>query len=415
MGEGSGNDREHGPVIGPNSLAIVDFVLDWEKDGVRHRAEKRHRRINMWRDMFPAGLDAALFGRGAGDVVEIDCPVGSLVEDRAKGEVFEIRERDFKRDILTGMRVEPDFGRFYPRGILEGVRGTFRQDRRPFRCLDRAEDRLTVDFNHPFAGIPARLAVRIGEVAEQGYEQGGRVTDWMHQISDGPGIEARADGLPTDFYFEGAFSRAVEEDDATFYAKPRMTVHLDSAALAIVAEIYGEVLADGMAVLDLMSSLHSHVPEGLELSRLAGLGLNADELAANARLTDHVVHDLNADPRLPYEDAGFDAAISTVSIEYLTDPVAVVDEVARVLKPGAPFAVTFSHRWFPPKVVAVWRQAHAFERIGLVTEYFLRTGRFADLRTISVEGLPRPADDPYAGSEAFSDPVFAVIGRKVAR
>jgi SAM-dependent methyltransferase len=71
--------------------------------------------------------------------------------------------------------------------------------------------------------------------------------------------------------------------------------------------------------------------------------------------------------------------------------------VGRVLKPGGTFVVTFSNRWFPPKVIRVWERIHEFERVGLVMEYFMRSGAYSDLGTYSMRGLPRPRDDKYAG------------------
>ena len=50
--------------------------------------------------------------------------------------------------------------------------------------------------------------------------------------------------------------------------------------------------------------------------------------------------------------------------------------------------------------------------MGLVLEYFLRAGEFKDLQTYSIRGLPRPHDDKYFPELLFSDPVFAVWGRK---
>ena len=59
------------------------------------------------------------------------------------------------------------------------------------------------------------------------------------------------------------------------------------------------------------------------------LGLNAVELAANPQAAERVVHDLNADPRLPFADASFDAVVNCVSVDYLVRPVEVLAEVAR--------------------------------------------------------------------------------------
>ena len=77
-----------------------------------------------------------------------------------------------------------------------------------------------------------------------------------------------------------------------------------------------------------------------------GLGLSADELAANPRLTERTMHDLNADSRLPYTDASFDAALITVSIQHLTRPVDVLREVARPLRPDGVLPVLFFSNWY---------------------------------------------------------------------
>ena len=113
-----------------------------------------------------------------------------------------------------------------------------------------------------------------------------------------------------------------------------------------------------------------------------------------------------------FDDESFDGIICTASIEYLISPTAVFNELARILKPGAALIVTFSNRWFPPKAIQVWGNAHEFERIGLVLEYFISNGAFEDLHSYSLQGLPRPQDDKYAGQLPFSDPVYAAWGTK---
>ena len=142
-----------------------------------------------------------------------------------------------------------------------------------------------------------------------------------------------------------------------FYAPPRITAHLDSRAQRVVGSFYREVTPEDGRVLDLMSSTHSNLARDQRYGALYGLGLNAAELTANERLDGAVIGDLNAGRAMPFADDSFDAALCTVSIDYLTDPVATVAEVARVLRAGAPFAVAFSNRWFPPKVTRLWTSA----------------------------------------------------------
>jgi SAM-dependent methyltransferase len=151
------------------------------------------------------------------------------------------------------------------------------------------------------------------------------------------------------------------------------------------------------------------------LSQVTGLGMNIDELQSNARLTDYLIHDLNRSPELPFDSEAYDAVVCTVSVEYLTHPVAVFEEIGRVLSPGGLFLVTFSNRWFPPKVVKIWQDIHEFERMGLVIEYFNASGRFENLSTLSIRGYPRPETDKYFGQLFYSDPVYAVWGHRIAR
>ena len=52
-----------------------------------------------------------------------------------------------------------------------------------------------------------------------------------------------------------------------------------------------------------MSSWRTHLPDEFVAERVVGLGMNAVEMMENPQLHDMVVHDLNVDPTLPFEDA----------------------------------------------------------------------------------------------------------------
>jgi SAM-dependent methyltransferase len=146
-----------------------------------------------------------------------------------------------------------------------------------------------------------------------------------------------------------------------------------------------------------MSSWVSHLPPDVAYARVAGLGMSVPELAANPRLTERVAQNLNAEPRLPFDDALFDGAGCCVSVQYLTQPVAVFREVARVLRPGAAFAVTFSNRCFPTKAVAAWQALDDRGHVALVRHYFTGAGGWREVR----------AEDRSRGR---GDPLYAVIG-----
>jgi SAM-dependent methyltransferase len=224
-------------------------------------------------------------------------------------------------------------------------------------------------------------------------------------------MQGRWQGQPTDFFADDPFTR-LDDDDPGFYERARLVDHLDTTAIAEISALYGRLIRPRSRILDLMSSWHSHLPQASRPDAVVGLGMNAEELARNPILTERVVHDMNADPRLPFDDASFDAVICTVSVEYLTQPFAVFREMARVLAPAGIAVMTFSNRWFPTKVIRIWDQVHEFERPGLVLEYFRESGRFRDFNTWSLRGLPRPAEDKYAHRLDQSDPVHAVWARR---
>lgn len=198
------------------------------------------------------------------------------------------------------------------------------------------------------------------------------------------------------------FRRADETPDEDFYAAPRLVTHIDDGAIAAVTQLYRERFPAGGAVLDLMSSWVSHLPPDIEYGQVVGLGMNARELAANPRLSRCVVQNLNVDPRLPFADAGFDAAGLCVSIDYLADPVAVLRETARVLRPGGPLVVTFSNRCFPTKAVAIWHALDDAGRCELVAGLFRAAG----------EDAWTPAETLDRSPARRGDPLFAVIAQR---
>jgi SAM-dependent methyltransferase len=193
------------------------------------------------------------------------------------------------------------------------------------------------------------------------------------------------------------FRRLDESPDPFFYVEPRYVVHIDEHAIAAATDLYRRLLPAGGRVLDLMSSWRSHLPDDVAYASVTGLGLNAEEMADNPQLTDFVVHDLNRHPVLPFAEAAFDGAICTVSVQYLTQPVAVFREVGRVLTAGAPFIVTFSNRCFPTKAVRLWLESSDAMHIRIVEAYFHQSGAFGTARYETYgDPIRRDADPLYA-------------------
>ena len=190
------------------------------------------------------------------------------------------------------------------------------------------------------------------------------------------------------------FDRMDPSDDALFYSGARKVVHLEPGAIEALRAVYAKRFPSAATVLDLMSSWRSHLPDGLD--RVVGLGMNAEEMAANPQLDEWVVHDLNREPRLPFPARSFDAVTCAVSVQYLVHPFEVFADVGRVLAPGGPVVVSFSNRCFPTKAVALWLAADDDDHRLVVREYLERSG-FVD---VSDEIVKTP-----------DDPLFVVSGR----
>jgi SAM-dependent methyltransferase len=172
------------------------------------------------------------------------------------------------------------------------------------------------------------------------------------------------------------FQRYDESDDRLFYTQPRLTVHLDNRAIAALQTFLLHTMPFHATVLDLMSSYRSHLPASLPVEHVVGLGLNAEEMRQNPQLDEFVLHDLNRNPKIPFADASFDAVLCTVSVQYLTQPVAVFAEVGRVLRPGGSLIVSFSNRCFPSKAVYIWLHTSDTQHLDLVQTYLTAAGGF---------------------------------------
>ncbi len=393
--------------------ALVDVLINivWEKGGVSHEDRFFAQGVNTYRDLLPGSPLEMLLKNPNESGLRLAVGPGDL-----------LAEYDPKKvSTLPWSRLGPGAkdlfkkGRFYPAGLFSSaLPNVFKGNIQPMRCIDISDAGIRADLNHPMAEMEFLLEMSVESYHEKPEERGGSSNDWMHFALEGPGMQARYQNRATDFFTPGAFDRKDSAPDKVFYTKDRFVHHIDAKARQHLSRIYEQLLQPGDRVLDLMAGWGSHLPEKIRLKSVHGLGMNENELAGNPALSSHTIQDLNENPFLEFIDASFDAVICSLSIEYLDNPLPVYNEVARVLKPGGLFAVSFSNRWFPEKAIKIWEDLHEFERMGLVMEYFYRADMFESLSTVSIRGYPRPYDDKYASEQIFSDPVFLVTGKRRA-
>jgi len=157
---------------------------------------------------------------------------------------------------------------------------------------------------------------------------------------------------------------------------------VDAAALAAITDIYREIMPEGGAILDVMSSWVSHLPPEIDYRRVVGVGVDACVLAENPFLDEWRVQDLNRSPTLPFANGEFDGAAICGAIQHLTRPAEVIREVGRVLRPGAPLVVTFSQRCLATKAIACWCLLDDTAQLCLVARHFVEAGNWTDIRCI---------------------------------
>jgi len=194
-------------------------------------------------------------------------------------------------------------------------------------------------------------------------------------------------------FTENDLRRQDETDDGYFYSTPRFCYHVDEKAVAALTEYYktefpkiGEGKDEKPAVLDLCASHVSHFPNDVAdyTGKRVALGMNEEELKENKQVDEFVVQDLNVNPKLPFEDNSFDIVTNAVSIDYLTKPLEICKEVARVLKPGGTAMFALSNRCFPTKAIGLWLQTNDLEHVFIVGSYFHFTGMFKPPSAVEV-------------------------------
>ena len=163
------------------------------------------------------------------------------------------------------------------------------------------------------------------------------------------------------------FFRSDSSDDGWFYKVPRLTYHIDEPAIASLTQYYRSNIKSKSDILDICSSWVSHYPLEfpLKMNKIYATGMSKLELQLNDQLSKdnnndgdglyYKAMDLNVDPALPYKDESFDVITCCASIEYLIEPIKVLKECYRVLKPNGKVIISQSNRCFPSKTIAMVR------------------------------------------------------------
>ena len=240
-------------------------------------------------------------------------------------------------------------------------------------------------------------------------------------------------------YNPSDFTRQDSSPDTSFYSSPRFVTHIDDAAIASLRSYYATALPTQGRILDFCSSWISHYPPALEHAateeenpslKITGMGMNKAELAANKLLNNgRLLIDLNSTPGAvasalrsanaigASEDELLDASTCVVSIDYLTSPVAVLQSILSVTKPGGTIHLTISNRCFPTKAMSRWLRVDEGERLQMVGDYL----HFAGWKGIEIvevsDGKVEQQDTEGEGSSGARSlqGLFGMMGMMRAR
>jgi hypothetical protein len=388
-----------------NSTGSLILTTEYRSSKAVHCDQFYCGGVNMWRDVFTHQQQGKIIGCETGETITLEHNFKIAAYDNSlKRHVYmsNWKPPHNQNDI------QPRLGRWYPGGFVHSLPGIFPKSTLPIRMVGLDEQSIIVDCNHPLAGKELSLGITVNEVRLNEKERGGRCTDWIDEaLKKGPGMELPLDEGQADFDEPDKMARLVEDEDGNFYGRPRLVNHIDDQAREHLLNLSEEFIAADMRVLDLMSSMQSHLSPG---PHVTGLGMNIEEMQANPVLTEYLVHDLNMSPAFPFADHSFDAICCHLSIEYLLHPQQILRECSRVLTDNGVVMISFSNRWFPEKVTRIWQMLHEFERVGYVMKYMAE--EFTDIRTFSYRNWPRPHDDPHYMQLQTSDPLYAVVARK---
>jgi SAM-dependent methyltransferase len=109
-----------------------------------------------------------------------------------------------------------------------------------------------------------------------------------------------------------------------------------------------------------------------------------------------------------FANESFDVVMCQLSIDYLTKPLDVMREVARILKPGGRVAILFSNRLFLSKAVGLWTGADDIDHAYTVGAYLhFSDGGFDSIKATDLSTRKKGKEKPIVG-----DPLYVVTAIK---
>lgn len=347
-----------------NTIGALEFTIHWENDGVIHEERFLGRKFNAVNDIFPRGMRDALEGKKEGESVAFTYEPRMCIPRFKENLVITLGLDRLRKKTIDGRPIIPKVGRFYPQGHINGLVDIYPDTLTPFRMVELTDETFTADRNHPLANMTVTIEARIQYLEKLDSGTFGSLTHWREKTCDwGPGMQTRLNNTPTDFFLPSFFDQ-----------------HTPDNPVPNPPSVYGKAMDNFKAV------------------------------AANHLKKAKRIHDFSHSSK---PDGEFDGAQCFHAIEYMTDPISSLKEIAAHLAQGAPVVIGFSNKYDQSKAIQGWQEIHEFERMGLVLEYLRQAGLDENAGTVSIRNDWRPKDDPlFLETRGVSDPIYIVYGHK---
>lgn len=186
-----------------------------------------------------------------------------------------------------------------------------------------------------------------------------------------------------------------------YYSPPRSVQLdiLDKGTIALITAYYRTLFSElpsDCCHLDLACSWFSFLPKDhLEKCKtVVGIGTNPVEMQQNKQLTQFYALDISNNPKLPLESSSFDVVTNALSVDYLNNPAAILEELLRILKPGGIAVFSFSVRPFSTQVSRAWTRISEWQQILIAAAYFSSNG-FQQVQAYCLDAAPTSRDPVY--------------------
>ncbi len=201
-----------------------------------------------------------------------------------------------------------------------------------------------------------------------------------------------------------SFDIASTESDLDFYTHHQLTPLIDQGGYKVIEALYHTFIQKSDTILDLMCGSNSHIPATISYQNLIGIDIQEEALQQNHQLTKKILQDIHKNPVLPLDNDSIGYICLCSVIEYLRQPLFILKECYRVLKPSGRIIISFSTHFLATRTIALWQALDNADRQRFIKILLKRTN-FTNLDQGEVHP---PSDHP-----SWESSIYSIVASKI--